>query len=206
MLKTLLLFLTLNGNSPNNSPILNERREDNKNTQIITCIDTTSFSYKLLNAAKKYLGVPYAWGGRTEKGIDCMGLIFLAYSKITGKDWKKLSVYPSKLVKSGKLGKPVKGLDGIIADSADNLADSIKVGDIIYLLIPSKIIKDEPLAIIDGVSYWPWHMGMYAGNGNILHANPCASEGTPFEVIIEPLLQLLERTDTPAIFVTRIEN
>ncbi|MCL6500606.1 MAG: C40 family peptidase [Candidatus Pacearchaeota archaeon] len=222
MLKTLLFFLVLNGNNPDSNcnsnytnQILNETGQTMVfgdslvklvNSSNVPAIDTASMGYKLLNAAEEYLGVPYAWGGRSKKEIDCMGLIFLAYSKITGKSWKNLSVYPSKLVKSGKLGKPVKGLDGVVADSIVNSINKMEVGDIIYLLTPSRVIEDDSLVAIDSTGYWPWHMGLYAGNGNILHANPCASENTPAQVIREPLSQLLERTGTLAIFVTRIKR
>ncbi|WP_030528538.1 transglycosylase SLT domain-containing protein [Phycicoccus jejuensis] len=33
-------------------------------------------------AAKKYLGVPYVWGGTTPKGLDCSGLVQLAYREV----------------------------------------------------------------------------------------------------------------------------
>lgn len=216
MLKALLFFLILGNNSDNGysqNPELDEMPGESKQTEclsdsssFIPDVDTASIGYKLFNAAKKYLGVPYAWGGRSKKKLDCMGLIFLAYSNVTGKDWKKLSVYPSRLVKSGKLGHPVEGLDGIIADNIQNLTNRMRVGDIVYLLTPFKIIEDDSLAAIDSTGYWPWHMGIYAGHSNILHANPFANEETPAEVTIEPLEKLLQRTNTSAIFVTRLRN
>ena len=39
---------------------------------------------KLLEVAKEYLSVPFVFGGRSKRGIDCMGVIFLAYSKGNG--------------------------------------------------------------------------------------------------------------------------
>lgn len=226
MLKALLFFLILDSNLSNSNDkgnrldeMMSESRQRSK--QIVCLadsvasfsadVDTASFGYKLFKEAEKYLGVPYVWGGRSKKGLDCMGVIFLSYSDATGKSWRGkdgLSVYPSKLVKSGKLGSPVEGLDGIIIDSINiqNLTKKMEVGDIVYLLTPSRIIEDDSLATIDSTSYWPWHMVLYAGHGNILHANPLASRESGAKVTIDPLIELLKQTGTTAIFVTRIKK
>ena len=155
-----------------------------------------SVAERFFEAAKRYVGVPFVWGGRSKDELDCLGLLFLAYTEVTGKRWQGLSVLPSKLVKSGELGKPVEDIDGILREKIDYT--QLKKGDIIYFLVTEKIYDtDVPLLEIDGIPYWVWHVGIYAGFDKkpmVLHA--CPSD----HVKIEPL----EGIYFEAIFVTRL--
>ncbi len=163
-------------------------------------VDSTkeNIGERFLEAAKKYIGVPFVWGGRSKTGLDCMGLPFLAYTDVTGKRWQNLSVYPSKLVKSGKLGKPVLGLDGVLKNSIDY--SKLKKGDIIYFLVPNKIGDVDYFIEIDTVKYWVWHMGIFAGNDTL--EVPLVLNARPGDkVVIEPL----EDIYFDAIFVTRFD-
>jgi cell wall-associated NlpC family hydrolase len=35
-----------------------------------------------IEEARAYLGAPYEWGGLTERGIDCSGLVHMAYRRL----------------------------------------------------------------------------------------------------------------------------
>lgn len=127
--------------------------------------------------ARTYIGTPWRWNGRgTERlpDIDCLGLLFRAYGKATGTPWTTYPVDPSKLVASGKLGRPVPGLRGVMRAELDQT--KLLPGDVLYFLVEGYEIPDEPLLVMGERKFWPWHTGMYVGDGLVLNAHP--SEGT----------------------------
>lgn len=149
-----------------------------------------------LSEAMTYAELPWRWNGRATTrlpGIDCMGLLFRAYGTATGTPWRAYSTDPSKLVASGKLGQPVTGLDGVLRGEVDT--SLLRRGDIVYFLDKDRPIPDDPLLERDGASYWPWHVGVYVGEGDdlVLNAHP------RFDVVRMPLNDV--RWD--ALFVTR---
>ena len=80
--------------------------------------------------ARKYLGVPYVWGGTSPKGFDCSGLVQYCYQKVG------VSL-PRTTYDQINRGKRV---------SQSNL----KPGDLVF---PHT-----------------GHVGIYAGNGKMIHA------------------------------------
>ena len=149
-----------------------------------------------VQAALRYRGAHYEWGGRNtagNPGIDCLGLLFLAYGEATGTPWRRYAVNPSELVTSGLLGAPVPGLDAAPRDRVD--LGVLRRGDVLYFLIEGYEIPDDPLWVrTDGARFWPWHTGIYLGDGLTVHASPSAGVAE----------QPLEEIAFDALFVTRL--
>jgi len=68
----LLAFLILAGCG--SAPLHNQNNQRFSNEQ----------KQKLVEAAKKYLGAPYRYGGKSIKGLDCSGFIIRVYAEALG--------------------------------------------------------------------------------------------------------------------------
>jgi gamma-D-glutamyl-L-lysine dipeptidyl-peptidase len=44
-------------------------------------VEIDSVGVEPIDVARRYLGSPYVWGGMTEAGIDCSGLVHMAYRR-----------------------------------------------------------------------------------------------------------------------------
>jgi cell wall-associated NlpC family hydrolase len=133
----------------------------------------TSRGERALEAGRALIGEPYRWGGRLDEGhpgVDCLGLLFLAWGAVSDTPWRGYPVDPSKIVASGKLGAHVTGLDGVLRADVDLAL--LQPGDVLYLLVADYEIPDAPLWRHEGHDYWPWHTALYAGEGRALHAQP----------------------------------
>jgi len=96
--------------------------------------------------------------------------MFLADGAVSGRSWRSFEVNPSELVANGKLGTPVPGVDGVLR--GDVPVANLMPGDALYFLEADYPIQDAPLLVRGDTSYWPWHTGLYLGDGRVIHADP----------------------------------
>ncbi|MCB9766231.1 MAG: C40 family peptidase [Alphaproteobacteria bacterium] len=125
-----------------------------------------------LSAASEQLGTPYRWNGRDTArlpGLDCLGLLFVAYGPATDTPWSAYPVNPSELVAGEWLGPTVEGTPAMRRDL--DVGD-LQPGDVLYFLMEGYEIPDAPLWVRGQAAFWPWHTALYVGGGEVLHAAP----------------------------------
>lgn len=95
----------------------------------------------LVESARKYLGVPYEWGGRLgkTKGLDCLGLMYAVIQEKYHIAWHRWSTTPFTLIHQlDKTGKNTK----IIVPGCDSVSETPVHGQ-----HPSKTLQFPPLHI-----------------------------------------------------------
>lgn len=104
----------------------------------------------LIATAKRFLGVPYLWGGASVKGFDCSGLM-----KIT---WMMNGV----LLPRDSTPQSLEGEDVAYLNPDGSVAiDRLKPCDLLFFGRPSS----------DGKSVKITHVGMYIGEGKFIHSS-----------------------------------
>ena len=172
----------------------------------LEAIEKDSIGESIVQAAEKYLGVEYVFGGRMGrcccrkksclKGIDCQSLIFFAFEEVFKTKWTKFSTMPSVNIKRKEFGNPVKGLNGVLKNEID--VKKLKKGDVVFWLLKDyNQGVDKPLLIKGEDQYNVWHTGIVHGRKNgkirVIHAKP------GHKVVIE----YLEEVDFEGIYVIR---
>ena len=123
----------------------------------------TSLSAKaseIVSYAKKFLGVPYVYGGASPSGFDCSGFTMYVYNHFG------ISMRHGAQAQA-KLGEKVTANKS----SKSSLLNNLEVGDLVFFL---------DYETMDEIG----HCGIYIGDGNFIHA----SSGSGYCVKINSLL------------------
>jgi len=150
-----------------NNPIQNNQkiseiktRQNVNQKKILKQVQDDKMKNKIIKEAEKYLGVKYVLGGKSENGIDCSGLVQLAYKDSLG------IILPKHSWDQKKVGRKVK-------------LENIKTGDLIFLIKKENEHKHVGIAevIIDKNPPTPLIKGAYKfnpayqGRVNLIHAS-----------------------------------
>ncbi|MCW1734753.1 C40 family peptidase [Anaerorudis cellulosivorans] len=101
---------------------------------------------EIVKTAKRFMGIPYLWGGTSSKGLDCSGftkLVYFLHGIILSRD-------ASQQVLSGKL----------IDEKGD--FENVQPGDLVFF--GTKATDENPRESVV-------HVGIYIGNKRFIHAS-----------------------------------
>jgi hypothetical protein len=108
--------------------------------------------HDLLATARAYLGAPYEWGGMTESGIDCSGLVHMAY-RLTGR------LIPRDADQQEAVATPIEEADARPGDlvcfgdpgKAHHIAFWLGAGRVLHATAREGVnaVVEEPLANVD---------------------------------------------------------
>ena len=99
----------------------------------------------LISTAKNFLGRPYLWGGTSGKGVDCSGFTKMVFY-LNG---IQIARDASQQVHSG------------VAIDTDNTLKNLKPGDLLFFGRAATPEKKERIS----------HVGIYLGNGEMIHSS-----------------------------------
>ena len=136
-------------------------KEENKEAEVEnTSTSNSAKAEEIVEYAKKFLGVPYVYGGASPSGFDCSGFTMYVF------DHFGISMRHGAQAQA-KLGEKISA----DKNSKSSLLNNLEVGDLVFFL---------DYETMDEIG----HCGIYIGDGNFIHA----SSGSGYCVKINSLL------------------
>ena len=106
----------------------------------------------IVNTAKRFLGVPYMWGGTSIKGVDCSGLTRMVWFM----NGVLLPRNASQQAKTGiAIPYPDSGKDTVDKNVMTVFTGRLRPGDLLFFGTGGKVS----------------HVGIYIGGGRFIHAS-----------------------------------
>ena len=134
--------------------------ENTSNSNSSSASNDSVTGEKVVSYAKKFLGVPYVYGGASSSGFDCSGFTMYVYDNFG------ISMRHGAQAQA-KLGEKINA----DKSSKSSLLNNLKAGDLVFFL---------DYETMDEIG----HCGIYIGNGDFIHA----SSGSGYCVKINSLL------------------
>lgn len=137
-----------------------EKEEKEAEVKKTSTSNSSNLGKNIVTYAKKFLGVPYVYGGASSSGFDCSGFTMYVF------DHFGISMRHGAQAQS-KLGTKVS----VDKSSKTSMLNNLKVGDLVFFL---------DYETMDEIG----HCGIYIGDGDFIHA----SSGSGYCVKINSLL------------------
>lgn len=138
----------------------NSTTTSNTSNVSTSCNNSSGIGSEIVAYAKKFLGVPYVYGGASSSGFDCSGFTMYVF------DHFGISMGHGAQMQS-RLGEAVEANK----NSKTSLLENLEVGDLVFFL---------DYETMDEIG----HCGIYIGDGDFIHA----SSGSGYCVKINSLL------------------
>lgn len=99
------------------------------NSYIQSRATSPSDQQKVVNEAKKYIGVPYLWGGTTPAGFDCSGLVQYVFKNSVGINLPRTAAQQGATGKEVSLNSLLPGDILFFVDNGETYHDAIYIGN-----------------------------------------------------------------------------
>lgn len=108
----------------------------------------------VISLARRFVGVPYLWGGMSPKGFDCSGLVRFCFM-MNGMN------LPRNASEQALLGKDVPLTDVLPGEDPASRLAALCPGDLVFFGKPAKRLQKEKVT----------HVAIYIGDGRIIQSS-----------------------------------